>query len=111
MATKIILDSSKFKDERPFSERILETDDFLLIHFYLKQGQKIPMHTSPSLVLITVLEGKGRFFYGSEENFEDLDCGETIKYQPEEPHGFSALEDMVVQALVIPKPVKRVSIS
>ncbi len=111
MAIKINLDPEKFKEERPYSERILETEHFLLIHFYLKKGQIIPMHTSPSAVIVTVLQGKGKFFYDTQNQYKELSCGETIKYEPDEPHGFEAIEDMIVQAVIIPKPIRKISIS
>ncbi len=104
MATIIKIDENKFSDNRPFSERLVETPNLILIHFYLKKGQKINLHSSPSEVITTVVKGKGKFYIGSIENSIELNTGETIKYDPKEPHGFEALEDMVVEAVITPNP-------
>jgi len=82
---------------------IYSSENLRCIFFYLRKGQKIHLHTSPHLVWITVLEGKSRFFIGSEENTQDLGEKESILYDPDEPHGFLALEDCVLMALVIKK--------
>ncbi len=111
MAEIIRLSKNKFKEDKPFSEKILETNEFLVIHFYLKKGQKIPMHTSPSTVFVSVLKGTGIFFYQTENQFKELKTGDSIKYEPEEPHGFKALDDMIVQAVIVPKPIKKVKIT
>ncbi len=111
MAEILKLDFEKFKEERPYSERVLDSNDCLIIHFYLKKDQKIPMHTSPSRVIVTVLFGSGRFFYRTEESFAELKSGETIVYESDEPHGFEAIEDMIVQAVIVPKPVRKIEIS
>ena len=110
MAKILMPEYSKFNEERPYSERVFDDDNCLIIHFYLKKGQKIPMHTSPSRVIVSVLEGSGRFFYETEENYKELKAGETIIYEREEPHGFQATEDMIVQAVIVPKPVRKIEI-
>ncbi len=104
MATVIKFDENKFSDKRPYTERLVETQNLILIHFYLKKGQKINLHSSPSEVITTVVKGKGKFYIGSVENYVELDTGESIKYDPKEPHGFEALEDMVVEAVITPNP-------
>ena len=38
------------------------------------------------------------------ENYEILNVGESIKYNPKEPHGFEAIEDMIVEAIITPNP-------
>ncbi|NPA58418.1 MAG: cupin domain-containing protein [Aquificae bacterium] len=107
MALKISA-GSKFSGEKPVSEKIVATDNMVVVHFYLKAGQKIPLHTSTSEVLTTVLKGKGRFYYGSEDQYETLAEGESLYYNPEEPHGFEAEEDMIVQAVISPNPHRKI---
>jgi quercetin dioxygenase-like cupin family protein len=51
-------------------------------------------------VITLVLSGRGMFFLGSEENFVELKGGDYVLYERQEPHGFYALEDMVVLAFV-----------
>ncbi len=104
MATIIKFDEKKFNEKRPFTERVVESPNLLIIHFYLKKGQKISLHTSPSEVVTTVAKGSGKFFIGSLENYEILKTGESIKYDSKEPHGFEAVEDMVVEAVISPNP-------
>ncbi|NPA53932.1 MAG: cupin domain-containing protein, partial [Aquificae bacterium] len=99
-----------FNEEKPFSEKILATDNMVIVHFYLKKGQKIPLHTSKSEVLVTVLLGKGKFFVGNEENIEILNEKESYFYQSEEPHGFEALENMIVQAVISPNPQQKIKL-
>ena len=94
----------EFSDKKPITKRLFANNDMVIVHFYLKKGQKIPMHASPSTVLVCVLEGKGRFFIDKEDNFEVLEKGESFIYSPKQPHGFLALEDMIVQAVISPNP-------
>ena len=110
MALKIYPVSEGFNPDKPISEKMVSTDNLVVVHFYLKKGQKIPLHTSKSDVFVTVLKGKGKFFYGSEESFEILETEESLYYQPEEPHGFEAEEDMIVQAVISPNPQKKISL-
>ena len=106
MALKIYPVSENFNPERPLSEKIISTDNMVVVHFYLKAGQKIPLHVSKSEVLVTVLRGKGKFYYGDENSYEILEEEESLYYQSEEPHGFEAEEDMIVQAIISPNPQK-----
>ncbi len=99
----VIWSKGSFSEFMPAKDSVYSSEDLRCIYFYLKKGQKIDLHTSPHLVWITVLEGKSRFFIGSEENTQDLCEKESILYEPREPHGFSALEDCVLMALIIKK--------
>ncbi len=110
MGVKIYSVVERFNEEKPYSEKILATDNMVVVHFYLKKGQKIPLHTSKSEVLVTVLSGKGKFFVGSEDNTEILEEKESYFYQSEEPHGFEALEDMIVQAVISPNPQQKIKL-
>ncbi|MDQ7055542.1 MAG: cupin domain-containing protein [Persephonella sp.] len=110
MSLKIYPVTESFSLEKPVSEKILLTDNLVVVHFYLKAGQKIPLHASKSEVFVTVLKGKGKFYYGSENSYEMLETGESLYYQPEEPHGFEAEEDMIVQAVITPNPQKNLNL-
>ncbi len=61
-------------------------------------------------MFITVLKGKLDFMIGSEDRKETLSEGQTVFYLPNEPHGFVALEDSVVQAVITPKPVRKIKL-
>jgi len=110
MALKIYPVGENFSEEKPVSEKMIATDNLVVVHFYLKAGQKIPLHSSTSEVFVTVLKGKGRFFYGSQDQYEILNRGESFYYEPQEPHGFEAQEDMIVQAVITPNPQKKLQI-
>lgn len=94
----------RFSQESPSRELVYEDRNAKVIRFYLKKGQEIKPHRSPSSVFISILEGKLSFFIGCEGKEETLDAGSTVFYEPEELHGFKALEDSVVEAVITPNP-------
>jgi len=98
----------KFSDEKVVIEKVADTQNTRILFFFLKKGQIVNLHQSPSDVILTILEGNGRFFIGSKEEYRDLSTGETILYEPNEPHGFEALENLVVQAIITPIPTKKI---
>jgi quercetin dioxygenase-like cupin family protein len=102
--------NSKFSDEKVVIEKVADIQNVRILLFFLKKGQIVNLHQSPSDVILTVLEGNGRFFIGSKEEYRDLSTGETIIYEPNEPHGFEALENLVVQAIITPIPAKKISL-
>lgn len=44
-----------FSEEKPITKRLFTNKDMIIVHFYLKSGQKIPMHASPSTILVSVV--------------------------------------------------------
>jgi len=98
----------KFSEESPQRELVYQDRNARVIRFYLKGGQEIKPHTSPSSVFITVLKGKLSFCAGSVDKEDILEAGSTIFYEPEELHGFKALEDSVVEAVITPNPAQRI---
>jgi quercetin dioxygenase-like cupin family protein len=94
----------KFNPEAPGRELVYEDANAKVIRFFLKAGQEIKPHKSPSSVFISVLKGKLSFYLGKEDREEILEEGATVFYEPEELHGFKALEDSVVQAVITPNP-------
>ncbi len=106
MAVVKILED-KFNPEHPAREVVFNDDNVRVMRFYLKAGQEIKPHRSPSTVVITVLKGKLSFYIGSESREETLGEGGTVFYDPNEDHGFKALEDSIAQAVVAPNPTRR----
>lgn len=98
----------KFSEESPQRELVYQDRNARVIRFYLKGGQEIKPHTSPSSVFITVLKGKLSFCAGAVDREEILEVGSTIFYEPEELHGFKALDDSVVEAVITPNPAQRI---
>lgn len=98
--------------EKPQVEVVYQDDNAKVVRFYLKRGQEIRPHSSPSSVFITVLRGKLSFLLGEEGKEETLGVGDSVYYEPKELHGFKALEDSIVEAVITPKPDKmRVSLT
>ena len=94
------------RQEREFSpiapiKKVSTLDRIRVIHFFLKEGQKISLHTSPHRVILVVVEGEGEFYAGSEENRDILKEGQAVIYERHEPHGFKALKDMIAIAFVL----------
>ncbi|NPA31994.1 MAG: cupin domain-containing protein [Aquificae bacterium] len=96
--------------EKPVSEVVYEDENAKVVRFYLKAGQEIKPHSSPSSVYITVLKGRLNFFLGKENEEREVGAGDTVFYEPGELHGFRALEDSVVEAVITPKPAQRVKL-
>jgi len=94
--------------EKPISEVVYEDNNARVVRFYLKKGQEIKPHTSPSSVYVTVLKGKVVFTAG-EERIEG-EQGSTIYYEPNELHGFVAKEDSILEAVITPKPVRKLNL-
>lgn len=92
--------------EKPIVEMVYQDENAKVVRFYLRNGQEVKPHTSPSSVFITVLKGKLAFVSGKQGEDEILCAGDTIFYEPKELHGFKALEDSVVEAVITPRPDK-----
>ncbi|RUM28859.1 MAG: cupin domain-containing protein [Aquifex sp.] len=97
--------------EKPVSEVVYEDANAKVVRFYLKGGQEIKPHKSSSSVYITVLKGKLNFFLGKDNSEVEVRAGGTVFYEPDELHGFKALEDSVVEAVITPKPTHKVNLS
>ncbi|GEM_PF-543729 len=97
----------KYSEGSPSRELVYEDSNAKVIRFFLKKGQEIRPHRSPSSVFISVLKGRLSFCMGDESKEEVLSEGSTVFYEPEELHGFKALEDSVVQAVITPNPTAK----
>ena len=100
---KVVRLREEFKDSSPGTEVSYDCPEARVVRFFLKEGQEIKPHTSPSRVFIAVMKGRLVFTIGEEEK-EELRAGDTIFYDPKELHGFKALEDSVVEAFIVPNP-------
>ena len=59
-----------------------------VVFFALGPGQSVPVHSSASTVVVTVVEGSGTFIGGEEKS--KLLAGQSAVYAPNEPHGMTA---------------------
>lgn len=103
----LILKSSSFSaddfsQDQVVKKKVVDSSNQKTILFHLKKGQVISAHTSPMRVNLTVLKGNGDFLTGKGEESVILNTGESILLEPMELHGFTAHEDMVVQAILVP---------
>lgn len=74
-----------------------------LVAFTLAPGQVVPVHTSESSVIVTVVDGHGSFSGG--EGATELRAGQSAAYQQNEPHGMTAGADgLRFLAVITPSP-------
>ncbi|HEY0672951.1 MAG TPA: cupin domain-containing protein [Longimicrobiales bacterium] len=74
-----------------------------LVAFTLAAGQIVPVHTSGSTVIVTVVEGNGVFSGANGEI--SLRVGESAGYEPNEPHGMTAGDaGLRFLAVITPSP-------
>jgi quercetin dioxygenase-like cupin family protein len=91
---------------RPATATLIDTTDLRLIVFRLAPGQSVPLHTSPSSVLLTVLHGAGSIMGADRE--ESVAEGEAVFFGPSEPHGMRArTEEFHLLACITPRPGER----
>lgn len=96
---KDTLQADHWKNEGPNKMMVHSWNGGKVMLFWLKNGQKIPVHTNPNRVHVSVLKGKASFVTGTETGII-LGEGESVSYEPGENHGFEALEDTVLQAVI-----------
>lgn len=74
-----------------------------VVCFTLAPRQAVPVHTSRSSVVVTVISGSGMFSGG--DTHAALIAGETAVYAPDEPHGMIAgPEGLSFLAVITPSP-------
>jgi quercetin dioxygenase-like cupin family protein len=91
---------------RPATALLFDSPDLRLIVFRLKPGMAVPVHTSESSVMLTVLEGEGIV----RSDVEERVCrpGDVVCFAPREPHGMSATEtEFHLLATITPRPGER----
>ncbi|MCL5986843.1 MAG: hypothetical protein M1371_09840 [Actinobacteria bacterium] len=97
-----LIDESKFKDDTYNAEIVHDSPNFRIVTFYLKAGQGVSPHTVKSEVSMTILKGKGKLIIGDKsydaEESEIAVCGSM------ERHGFTATTDMLLLAVIAPRP-------
>ncbi len=93
-----------YSEERVLSEVVYSHDNARVVRFYLLKDQEVKPHISNSSVLISVLKGKLIFYSGEALKEDILNQGDSIFYEPKELHGFKALDNSVVEAVITPNP-------
>ena len=89
---------------RHASALIHDVPDARVVAFRLGPRQQVPVHTSPSTVLVVVTEGEGTFT-GADGNPVQLSTGQAAAYEPGEPHGMTAGDvGFCFLAVITPRP-------
>jgi len=89
--------------ERPATALVHDSADARVVTFRIEPGQRVATHTSPSSVLLSVLEGRG--FVSGAAGEREVRSGELVAYAPDEPHGMRAEgERLVLLAVITPRP-------
>lgn len=74
-----------------------------IVFFALAPGQDVPVHTSSATVVVTVVDGFGTFIGNDVRS--SLKAGESVVYEPNEPHGMTAGEQgLRFVAVISPSP-------
>lgn len=80
-----------------------DSDAVRMIVFRIEPGQQVAEHTSPSTVVLTVLQGAGLVLRDGEP--VPVQVGDVVVYAPRELHGMRALDEpFVVMATITPRP-------
>lgn len=91
------------RTDRHATALLLDEPGCRLVAFTLAAGQSVPLHTSPATVMVTVVEGGGAF--RGQDGDVALHTGESLKYEPNEPHGMVAGESgLRFLAVITPSP-------
>ena len=92
----------QFDEQRYVSKMVHDSEKVRVVLFCLKEGQEVLPHTSTSELVLFVAEGRGKAVLG--ESQLDIERNSVVVCPPEVPHGFKAEEDLVVLAVIAPRP-------
>jgi quercetin dioxygenase-like cupin family protein len=91
-----------------------DSEDARVVVFRLDSGDAVPMHTSTSTVILSVVRGTGTISGPIDGELHGVTVSEggVVVYEPNEPHGMSApAGPFVVMATISPRPGGRASAS
>ena len=92
----------EFKPDSKNSFLVFDSDEARLALFCSEPGQGVSKCCSSSRVMMTVLEGAGKFLSDKEEI--EAGPGSVIIWEPGEPHGYIAKTRLVFLATIAPRP-------
>ncbi len=91
---------------KPATAMVHDSDDARLVVFRLAAGEEVPRHTSPSTVILSILEGSGTVLGPDSEHA--VEAGAIITYETNEVHGMRATDGpFTVLATITPRPGTR----
>lgn len=97
-----IKEQINFSPDKYVTRILHDSERMRSILFCLLPGQKVEPHTTTSEVLFYLIQGKATFILGEERI--DLEAGAYTLSKSNQPHGFEAKEDLVVLAIIAPRP-------
>jgi len=93
----------RFDPQRYVTQLLHDHADARVVLFTLEPGQVVTAHTSPSTVILSVIQGHGTFSGANGE--VTLGPGSLVIYAPDEPHGITAgSERLAFLAVIAPRP-------
>ncbi|MBI5682276.1 MAG: cupin domain-containing protein [Deltaproteobacteria bacterium] len=92
----------EFKKDSKNSFLIFDSEQARFAMFCSEPGQGVQKCCSSSRVIMTVLEGTGKFLSDKEE--VEAGPGSVIIWEPGEPHGYIAKTRLVFLATIAPRP-------
>lgn len=91
MTTSRILSSIDFfqaTDDEPIRSVVTQSKDAVVVAWYIKQGQKIPLHTHPQgQDTWTILAGKGHYYLDNNGTTKPIMTGDVVVANTGEVHG------------------------
>ena len=91
MTTSRIVNSSAFfqpTDGEPIRSVITQSKDAVVVVWYIKQGQKIPLHRHPyGQDTWTILAGNGHYYLDANETAQPIKMGDVVVAHTGEVHG------------------------
>ncbi len=92
--------------DRPATALVHDSSDARIVVFRIEPGQEVPVHTSTSTVLLTIVSGTGVVI--GAEGERTVGAGDIVVYDVQEPHGMRAHEkQLVIAAVIAPRPGTR----
>ena len=91
MTTSRILNSAVYfqpTDDKPIRSVITQSKDAVIVAWYIKQGQKIPLHIHPQgQDTWTILAGKGHYYLDNNGITKPIMAGDVVVAHAGEVHG------------------------
>ena len=94
-------DPAFYNADHIISKPMYDSDHVAVVWFGFTKGQSLKDHETSSMAIIQVL--RGQIILNTAEE-QVLQAGQTVQLQPRERHALTALEDSLVQLLLVPHP-------
>lgn len=94
-------DASLYNADHLVVKHQYDSDHVAVVWFGFIKGQTLRDHETTSTAIIQILKGRIRLSIGVEQT---LESGQTVQLQPRERHALTALDNAVVQLVLVPHP-------